>query len=135
MPRARKPNAMKLVAGTQQKCREREEISIEPVAQRPEPPDWLPNDDARQEFARLVDVLFPLGLINKANQSAVAICAGVCGQIMQGFRDREPPTAAMVASYHSLLSAFGATPATASKVTPKGDAKKVNKFAGIGNVP
>ena len=59
MANPRKPTSLKVVAGTDRPCRRPESAPVEIPAldHIPDPPDWLPNAHAVNEWQRLAPIL------------------------------------------------------------------------------
>ena len=57
MAQSRKPNALKLSAGTTRPDRAVEGGALTQLAGRPDAPDWLPNAHAVNEWKRLAPIL------------------------------------------------------------------------------
>ena len=125
---AKKPPRMKVISGTDQKCRrETKSIDLPLVDDVPEAPDWLINAHAVNEWNRLAPMLIANKLLTKAGLSAFGVMCAIQGKINQLFAAGEFPTGHMLAQYRNLVNDFGLTPVAQGKVKPS-ETGKQNKF-------
>ena len=137
MGRPAKPRALKAIAGTIQPCRDIPpaiELPVISIEELPAAPDWLPNSHAVKEWDRLAPILAANKLLTQGGLSALGMLCAVHGKIVQLFAAGECPNAAMLAQYHTAVTAFGLTPAAQGKIkalaaTPDTPA---NKFSANG---
>lgn len=133
MPRPRKPQQMKVVAGTDQPCRRSEAgIDHKAVSALPDAPDWLPNAHAVKEWNRLGPLLVRVNLLTDAGLSAFGQLCALHGKIVQLWAAGEAPTGHMMSQYRALINDFGLTPVSQGKVNPTGEKPKGNAFANNG---
>jgi len=133
MPRPRKPEVLKLISGTNQPCRVREEVAMPKVDRVPDPPAWLTNPDALEEWDRLAPQLFAVGLLTGPAVSPLAILCGTFGAIVAAMAEGQI-NSALINSYRAFCGDFGMTPASASKVKPV-EQKRANAFTRNGQRP
>lgn len=133
MGNPRKPDHLKVVAGTDQPCRRQDNpVELPLVAEIPEPPTWLPNAHAKLEFERLAPILFNNKLLTEGGVSALAQLCALHGKIVQMWAAGEAPTGHMMAQYRALTNDFGLTPVAQGKVRPGGKDDSGNPY---GNRP
>ena len=130
MPQPRKPNHLKVIAGTDQPCR----MAVDPVdlplaTQIPDPPNWLPNVHAVNEFKRLAPILFNTGLLTEAGEMALGHMCALHGKLVQLWSAGEAPTGHMMAQYRALVNDFGLTPVAQGKVRASGKDGEGNPYA------
>jgi hypothetical protein len=130
MPNPRKPDHLKLVAGTSRPDR------IEPTAdfrapeltECPEAPAWLKNEHAIAEWKVLAPIFIANGLLTAANTSALGQLCALHGKLVQLWSAGETPTGHLMSQYLNLIKAFGlvslaskriTAPATAGSAPPK----------------
>lgn len=101
---------------------------FEPIALMPPPPEWMIGHWALDEWHRLGPVLLNVGLLTKANLNAFAQLCSVHGDLATTYQEGRSPLASMIASYTKLVSEFGLTPASASKVRAPDPTQQGNKF-------
>lgn len=129
----KKPAALKMVSGTQQKCRtEASGIELPTLSDVPPPPDWLPNAHAVKEWNRLASILIANKLLTDADLSTLGMLCALYGKIVQLYSAGEAPTASMVGALRNMENDFGLSPVARGKVKPVGESDKGNKFASNG---
>lgn len=129
----KKPAALKMVSGTQQKCRaEAPGIDIPALSAVPQAPDWLPNSHAVKEWDRLAAILIANKLLTEGGLSALGHLCALHGKIVQLYAAGEAPTASMLGTLRNMENDFGLSPVAQGKVKPVGDSDKGNKFASNG---
>ena len=132
MPNPRKPQSLKVVAGTDRADREVKPVIELPVIDDvPGAPDWLPNAHAKKEWERLAPILVANKLLTEGGISALGVLCALHGKVVQLFAAGEAPTGHMVAQYRNLINDFGLTPVAQGKVKAisGGDEKPKNKFS------
>lgn len=87
---------------------------------------------AREEWYRLGPILLRVGLLTTANLPAFAHLCSLHGDMATGYQNRNPPKAATIMAYRSLIVEFGLTPAAASKVKAPDPVQQGNKFRANG---
>lgn len=133
MARPRKPDHLKVIAGTDQPCRMSGTVVDLPVVDHvPSAPDWLPNAHAQKEWDRLAPILHANKLLTEAGLSALGQLCALHGKVVQLYAAGEAPHASMVAQLRGLLNDFGLTPVAQGKVKPSGEAEKGNRFRNNG---
>lgn len=130
MPRPRKPHNLKVIAGTDQPCRDAAPaVDLPLVDEVPAAPDWLPNAHAIKEWQRLAPILHANRLLTEASLSTLGQLCALHGKVVQLYAAGECPHASMVAQLRGLSNDFGLTPVAQGKVRPSGEEKGGNKFA------
>lgn len=132
---AKKPPALKAVAGTDRKDRNAPApaVSLPTVSEVPDAPDWLPNAHAIKEWNRLAAILTANKLLTEGGLSALGMLCALHGKLVQLWTAGEAPTGHMMAQYRNLINDFGLTPVAQGKVKPVGNEEnKGNKFASNG---
>lgn len=128
MAQSRKPNALKLIAGTTRPDRAVEGVALPLLAGRPDAPDWLPNAHAVKEWHRLAPILTSARLLTDGGLSALGILCALHGKLVQLWTAGETPTGAMLAAYRGLTNDFGLTPVAQGKVTATSANNASNPF-------
>lgn len=135
MPNPRKPNSLKVIAGTDRKDRaapaDAPTVELPLVGEIPAPPDWLPNAHAKKEWERLAPILHANKLLTEAAVSTLGMLCSLHGKICQLYAAGESPTGHMMAQYRNLANDFGLTPVAQGKVRPNGgkEDQTGNRFA------
>ena len=134
MPRSKKPQTLKVVAGTDRKDREQPDaVDLPPVDKLPEPPDWMPNAHAVKEWKRLSKILMANNLLTEGDLGPLGHLCSLHGKICQLYAAGEAPTASMIGTMRNLQNDFGLTPVARGKVSPvDGSGKGKNAFGGNG---
>lgn len=135
MSNPRKPPNLKLLAGTDRKDREQDQVVLPLVDDVPEPPEWLPNAFAANEWNRLAGILHSNKLLTEASLTPLAHLCALHGKIVQLYAAGSMPTGHMVSQYRNLVNDFGMTPVAQSKVGSAGNEAKGNRFASNGKRP
>ena len=114
MPRQRKPVALKLMEGTDQPCRRREEVGY-PLVTEMEPPHWLCDDEAVAEWHRLLGELIALGIMATTDRNALGYYCNMHARAIRKWKMGGDPTAAETNQLRMMLNEFGFTPTSKSK--------------------
>lgn len=119
-----KPNALKLLQGTDRPDRTRVEVDL-PLARDLSAPDTLVSPEAIKTWKRLVGILEPVRMLSDGDLIALEQLCNLHGECVSLWRaGRGGPTAAQLTQLRLLLVEFGLTPASRSKAAPlPGDAK------------
>jgi phage terminase small subunit len=127
----KKALSLKLVSGTDQPIRRPAEsaISVAPIDYMPEPPDWMVNQDARKEWARLCPILVHNKILDELNLSTFAAMCATFGEIVRMFSEGDEYNATASAQYIKYCTEFGLTPAARGKIRNNAEATPQNKFA------
>lgn len=130
----KKPNKLKVIAGTERKDRMQHDVVELPLTgDIPDAPDWLPNSHAKKEWDRLAPTLHAVGLLTEAGLSALAHLCSLHGKLVQLWSAGESPNGNMMAQYRSLANDFGLTPVAQGKVKASAESKQGgNQFASNG---
>jgi phage terminase small subunit len=130
MPQPPKHPHLKAVAGTSRPDRDNSDsgVQLPLVGECPEPPDWLPNAHAVNEWKRLAPILMAHGLLTEAGLSPFAHLCATHGKIVQLWSAGETPHAYLVAQLRNLSNDFGLTPIAQSKVAPQHPKGSGNPF-------
>ncbi len=133
MANPRKPNNLKVVAGTDRPDRVAPAgVDLPLVSSVPVAPDWLPNAHAIKEWNRLAPILTANRLLTEAGLSTLGMLCALHGKIVQLYAAGESPTGHMMAQYRGIANDFGLTPVAQGKVKPSGEKEKGNRFASNG---
>jgi len=136
MGRPIKPRSLKILSGTLQPCRDRAAgIEVTPLTDRPDPPDWLPNEHAVKEWNRLVPILLSNKLLAEADITALGHMCALHGKLVQLWSAGETPTASLLSTLRGMQADFGLSPHSRAKVPPAADNPSVNRFASNGRRP
>lgn len=133
----KKPTSLKVVAGTDRKDRAAPPVVELPVIDKvPDPPEWLINAHAINEWKRLARILTANGLLTEGGLSALGVLCSTHGDIVRQLSAGIMPTAHLVSQYRALVNDFGLTPVAQGKVRAGGEEKKpAGRFAGVGKRP
>jgi len=133
----KKPKHLKVVAGTSRKDREPEAfVDLPVIDEAPEPPDWLLNAHAVNEWKRLARILTANKILTEAGLSALGQVCNLHGEIVRQTSVGMMPPAHLFAQYRAMANDFGLTPVAQGKVKPSGEKEKPGgRFAGIGKKP
>ncbi len=126
MAKPRTPAALKLMQGTDQPCREREEADFPPVTGS-EPPDWLVGPEAVAEWHARIAQLGAAGILTSADLTALAIYCNMLARAVMKWNARSEPSAADLTQLRMMLNEFGFTPSSRSKPAKVGG-EEVNPF-------
>lgn len=125
----KKPTHLKAVAGTSRRDREPAPVvELPTISEVPDPPDWLPNMHAANEWRRLAPVLVNNKLLTEAGLMAFGHLCALHGKLVQLWAAGESPTGHMLSQYRALINDFGLTPVAQGKVKTAGDDPKANPF-------
>lgn len=138
----RKPisNELKVLKGTDQPCRMRDEVRYERITRIPNPPKYF-NNHSKRIYKTTTQQLAERGILDVVNINAVIMYAGEMGKYMEaqeildkegrilteytkfGEKKYRNPLDKMASEYYSnavrLACELGVTPASASKVKEK----------------
>ena len=114
MPRQRKPAALKLMEGTARPDREREEADY-PLVTGSEPPDWLINPIAVNEWRARVEQLEAAGILTTADLTALGYYCNMHARAVMKWDAGGEPSSAEVTQLRMMLNEFGFTPTSRSK--------------------
>lgn len=98
---------LKVISGTNQPCREREEIEVELLETVPSPPSWLSNSHAVTEWKRLAPMLVANRVLAETDLAQLGHLCSLHGKLVQLWAAGECPHASMLATYNKLASDFG----------------------------
>lgn len=129
MPNARKPTALKVLAGTNQPCRANPDEPQYEVSEGMEPPPWLRDGTAVAVWNDLAGILEGHRVLTVADRHALAQLCNLESASQSVWRSGETPNNAMLNQIRMFLQEFGLTPASRAKVSSAGVAKENNPFA------
>lgn len=135
---ARKPRALKMIAGTDQPCRrdDGDPLFVEdPLDEVPAAPDWLPNAHAVREWDRVAKILWAAKLLTPSSVQSLGILCACYGRIVQQYAAGSAPTASDLAQYRGFATEFGLTPMSQGKMKTGAPAEKANRFSSYGKRP
>ena len=127
----RKPQALKVLQGTDRKDREHPEPDLPAVDGEVEAPDWLTGPEAVKEWDRLVGLLQPAGVLTEDNLSALGHLCNMHADAVKRWRLGDKPTAADLTQLRLMYAEFGMTPASRSKAGSVGEGPKGNPFESL----
>lgn len=129
MPRPRKPTHLKLLAGTARADRAVSGgVTVDPLAQSPPAPDWLPNAHAVNEWNRLAALLVGTRLLSALDLGTLGHLCALHGKLVQLWAAGETPTGHLIAQYNTLSGSFGLTPVMRAKVPMPSKPREENPF-------
>lgn len=133
----KKPANLKVVAGTDRKDRAAPAVVDLPVIDHaPEPPGWLLNAHAINEWKRLAKILTANKLLTEGGLSALGMLCNLHGEIVRQTSVGMMPPAHLFAQYRAMANDFGLTPVAQGKVKPGGETEKPGgRFGNIGKKP
>ncbi|MCH7564869.1 MAG: P27 family phage terminase small subunit [Gemmatimonadetes bacterium] len=111
MAKPRTPAALKLMQGTDQPCRAREEADF-PLVTGAQPPDWLVGPVAVDEWHTRVGQLEASGILTTADLTALAIYCNMLARAVLKWDMGGEPSSAEVTQLRMMLNEFGFTPTT-----------------------
>ena len=127
MPKPRKPAALKLMQGTDQPCRVREEVDYQLVTEM-EPPYWLCDDEAVAEWHRLLAELIAAGIMATTDRNALGYYCNMHARAVRKWEIGGQPTAAETNQVRMMLNEFGLTPTSRGKPVKAGGEVAKNPF-------
>ena len=127
---SKKPRTLKVIAGTDRKDREPDNVvDLPTISNVPPAPDWLPNAHAKKEWDRLAPILVANKLLTEAGLQALGHLCALHGKTVQLYAAGEAPNASMVGQLRNLINDFGLTPVAQGKVKPAGEGPTSNAFS------
>lgn len=125
---ARRPDHLKLLAGTARPDRAAPATPALPAIEAvPPPPPWMTNLHAVKEWNRLAPVLVACKLLNAGTVGLFAQMCAVHGRLVQMWAEGSTPTAALLSAYRALCNELGL-----SSMTLPAAVDKSNRFLNIG---
>jgi phage terminase small subunit len=107
---AKKPAHLKLIAGTTRDDRPEDPPAVagdQALVELPDPPDWLPNEEAKNEWRKIGVLLVERGQLDTSRLMSLGIYCSVAGKIAQKFRAGEMPAAHLLAQFKALGKEIG----------------------------
>ena len=153
----RKPisNALKMLKGTDQPCRMREEVTMEKITKVPPPPAYL-NTDGKRVYKITAEQLAAVGLLDVVNINSVMMYANEVGKYIEAEKklkiegrtfevtrkdvttvERNPldrMASEYLANATRLAVELGVTPAAASRVKAPEKKEDMDEFDKINNM-
>lgn len=130
----RKPSHLKLLSGTPvRQSEETPPVGLDEVlTELPPPPDYLPNDEARDEWGKVGAALVEKGWLNDLRLSALAMYCSVHGKIAQQLKAGTMPSAYSLQQLRGMQRDLGITGMNAPQQGNSDDgSKKPGKWAGL----
>jgi phage terminase small subunit len=118
---------MKIIQGTDQACRMRGESVDLPEALTTDPPEWLTNEDALNEWRRLTPLLENAGVLKDGDLSMLAAACQMWGEFVDRTRRRVEVPASFMSQIRTYYSEFGLTPSSRAQAGG-GKTEKKNPF-------
>ena len=129
MPRPRKPEAQKKLAGTDRPYRKREEAAFRLVSNN-EPHPELMGPEAVGLWQTMTEELRRVNLFTVTDTPALVAYCNLYQSMVHKWREGESPNVNVLAQFRQLANEFGATPASRSKPVPvEEDKQNKNPFA------
>jgi phage terminase small subunit len=128
---ARKPRALKAVAGTIRPCRDKPELELPKVEGLPEAPQFL-DIVAATEFDRVARVLHGAGVLTEADFGLLTAYAAAWSDLVRHWENRGRPKSAELTAFRQLATELGLSPKARAGLPPPRDPKKGNRFLGVG---
>jgi len=128
MPMPRKPQTLKVLHGTDQPSRRREEADFPLVEGDVEPPMGLVSPLAVKEWNRLSALLVGAGVLSEGDLAALARLCNMSADAQRLWEAGMKPTAADLTAIRLLENEFGLTPASRSKPVKATSGKTGNKY-------
>jgi hypothetical protein len=116
MPRRPKPEHLKVISGSRQPSTQG--VSLPLVDGAPDPPNWLPNAHAVNEWRRLAPILAANRVLTEPALSPLAVLCALHGRIVQLWAAGASPNGYLLAQYRHLQNDFGLSPVSSGKVHP-----------------
>ena len=130
MANRRKPNALKVLEGTDRKDRHKPEAEFPPIESgKPIPaPDWLISPEAVAKWKSATVLLANVGVLTHADLDELAHYCNLHAQAVSIWRAGMAPTAAETTQRRLLATEFGLTPASRHKAGKAGNGAEANPF-------
>lgn len=128
MPRQRKPNSLKLLHGTDEPGRAREEADY-PAVEGTDPPAWVLEGEATLEWNARIVQLKAAGVLTSADLTMLGVYCNMFARAVMKWDALGEPTAAEITQLRMMANEFGFTPASRSKAAKAGAAESANPFA------
>ncbi len=129
MPRPKKPSAWKVISGSRRVERGPSAgVQVEPLTTPPDPPYWLTDSAAVQEWHRLAPMLTHSRILTMLDLAVLGHLCQLHGVLVSSYIAGCHPKASMIAAYTTLAGAFGITPAMRSKVAQSPAPSSANPF-------
>ena len=106
----RKPDALKLLAGTARRDRAATNVpALPPVTAVPTPPAWLADLTAVREWHRLAGTLAACKLLTEGNVGTLAQLCALHAKLVSTWNEGLTPKAALISAYRGLSHDLGLT--------------------------
>ena len=131
MPRRRKPNALKVLEGTDRKDRHKAEAEFPPIESgKPiPPPDWLISPEAVSKWRSATVLLANTGVLTHADLDELAHYCNMHAMAVKMWLAEMAPTAAETTQRRLLATEFGLTPASRHRPGRTDGGAEGNPFA------
>ncbi|MEH6468846.1 MAG: P27 family phage terminase small subunit [Porticoccus sp.] len=114
MSRKSTPTSLKIVQGTDQKCRINT-AEPKPKSKLPPCPAWV-HSEGKKEWKRLSTELIKIGVVTGFDFIGLATLCHMWGEYVEGAKAGEPVSVAHITQMRLYLVEFGMTPSSRSKV-------------------
>lgn len=133
----RKPEALRLLAGTARKDRNYGDIStlLPKIDETPAPPDWLTDATALLEWHRLAPKLTSCGVLRETMVSSLAHLCQLHAVLVRSYASPEPPSAALLSAYTRLAGLFGLTAVDVRRLPVPEPRPRQNKWSDLRETP
>jgi len=124
----RKPRELKILEGSDQPSRRFNCVEMERVGDGVDPPSWMDDQFALEEWHRLVPLLQAQKTLRKAHLSMLAMLCQQHGLIVKKLKGRETLSAAEWSQYRLYCSEFALTPTSMARVPGEADVPADNPY-------
>src|SRR5690242_10001953 len=131
---AKRPEYLKVLSGTVRADRPAEAAPVpedQALTDLPEPPAWLPNDVAKDEWAKVGCELLKRGLLDTPRLTTLAMYCATAGKIAQKFQAGDMPSAHLMAQFTKLGKELGIIGSTAKQQEPAKPSAATSRLARI----
>jgi len=101
------------------------------LTELPPAPDYLPNDEAKTEWARLSRLLLEAGRLDELKLSSLGIYCSLHGKITGMMRGGLMPSGHVLAQYRGLARELGIVQASPQAPTDGNEPKKPSRWASL----
>lgn len=130
----RRPEYLKVLSGTVRADRPPEVAAIpqdQVMTELPPPPEWMPNEIAKQEWANIGGELLKRGLLAVDRLMTLGIYCATSGKIAQKYQAGDIPTAHMLSQFTKLGKELGIIGNTTKQQQPEKATASTSRLASI----
>ena len=122
---ARKPDVLKLIAGTDRRDRMSAEKPLPALTSAPARPSWLTGVEGVREWNRLSKLMMKNQMLNGGNCHVLGHFCGLHDAMSKAWLSETVPTAALMQTYRTLAASLGLLSLSA----PMKNERPANRFA------